>query len=408
MEEIQVDYMGADDADATITEDTPVNDLDGEVLSVGDLNSELADIVESDAPHFDFLVGDCSDRYISSADHLHFDLVHNDSTLHCIVFSFRRDWLTDEISEDSHLAVSGDLSYYAEEGQVSVVVEEALEIGDSEYGAIYQENRDTLADDGLLDSDAKVALPEHPTTIGLVTSAESDARKDAITSLQSRYPEINVVVQDTPVQGDAAMGSLLEAISELDRDAEIDVIVVTRGGGADKHLRVFNELPLCRVIAGADTPTVAAIGHENDTVLAGEVADARAMTPTHVGETVLTHSKDDVLETVKTLRDRTDTAYTRHVAEILETAEQSVNDAYQSTVTTQLNEWGTAVEHEYETVVKDRITTYEQQVAHAYQQCEQQHEHAAEKETYQRRQKILAALVILLVLVILGLIFLLF
>ncbi len=78
----------------------------------------------------------------------------------------------------------------------------------------------------------------------------------------------------------------MSAVASLDEDATVDVIVITRGGGADKTLRVFSETTLCRVIANTDTPTAVGIGHEDDRTLADEVADHRFMTPTHAGEIV--------------------------------------------------------------------------------------------------------------------------
>lgn len=74
-----------------------------------------------------------------------------------------------------------------------------------------------------------------------------------MTSIHGRYPDVDIVVHNTSVQGSDAMASMMEAISVLDADATVDVIVLTRGGGADKHLRVFNETPLCRVIHNAST-----------------------------------------------------------------------------------------------------------------------------------------------------------
>ncbi|QGA81961.1 Exonuclease VII large subunit [Halomicrobium sp. LC1Hm] len=96
-----------------------------------------------------------------------------------------------------------------------------------------------------------------------------------MTSIHDRYPDVEITIHNTSVQGRDAMASMMEAISILDDDPAIDVIVLTRGGGADKHLRVFNETPLCRVIHGTDTPIVVGVGHENDRSLADEVADSR-------------------------------------------------------------------------------------------------------------------------------------
>jgi len=107
-----------------------------------------------------------------------------------------------------------------------------------------------------------------------------------VTSIHDQYPDIDITVQDTSVQGNDALVSLVDAINSLDDDARIELIVLTRGGGAKKHLRVFNEIPLCRVIHETTTPIIVGVGHETDRTLAGAVADARVMTPTEVGKVV--------------------------------------------------------------------------------------------------------------------------
>lgn len=402
--------------------------LDGEIIPVDQLNEKLGAALEDVAPHFDYVLGDVSDVYESSADHLHFDLVRDDSTVHIVVFSYRRDSLSDDIDEDTHVAVKGDLSFHEAEGSVSVLASDVVVVGEGDYQAIYQENRDTLAEDGLLDDDAKQSLPPLPSRVGLATSAKSDAREDAITSLHAQHPGIDVVVQDTRVQGDGAVGSLMEAISTLDRDEKVDLIVVTRGGGADKHLRVFNELALCRVVANADTPVVAAIGHENDEVLAGEVADQRVMTPTDVG-TVVRYPYDDVREELVNASDRLETAYQRHAVETIAGTAEELEAAYTDRVSSLLASTETQLDHAMETLVSERLTDLDNKLDHAYESLQQSKEHEEEKEEAveeareeakdeveeevrteyeqkQRRQRIAIAVLIVLLLALLAYLFL--
>jgi len=128
----------------------------------------------------------------------------------------------------------------------------------------------------------------------------------------------------------------------LDEDTTVDVIVVTRGGGADKTLRVFNETPICRVVANTDTPTAVGIGHEDDRTLADEVADHRFMTPTHAGEIVPERAFEREFEQLSTTLH---TAFQTTVVNQLTAHATVLDNAYQSTVTARLQELGASLDH---------------------------------------------------------------
>jgi exodeoxyribonuclease VII large subunit len=336
------------------------------VAFVDELNNEIASVIEaSDAGRFDYVVGDVSDYSVSSAGHAHFDLVHGDASIHCVVFAFKLSHLDVEIEDGTQVAVKGDLSFYEEGGTVSIIVEDVVDIGEGEYQQLYEQNKQTLAEDGLLDEEAKQPLPEFPRRIGIVTSADSDAREDAVTSIHGHHHGVDIVIHDTAVQGDDAMLSILQGVSQLDDDARIDVIVVTRGGGADKHLRVFNETPLCRVIHNVDTPVVVGVGHESDRTLADEVADRRVMTPTHVGEIV--PERDVLLEEIEAKTQRLDGAYGRLVSSRLDTVATELELAYEQRVAGELGTLETDLDHAFESLASEQLTEYGNRLDHSYE-----------------------------------------
>ena len=377
--------------------------LDTEAVTFVDtVNDELATLIE-DADHlsFDYLVGDISDCGTSSNGHLHFDLVHNESSIHCVCFQFRLSRLDADLEDGLQVGVKGDLSYYEDGGSISVIVEDVVTVGSGVYQETYEENRQLLAEDGLLDPETKQPLPELPDTIGLVTSADSDAREDAVTSLHDRYPDVDIVVQDTTVQGMDAMAGLMEAISVLDDDAAVDVIVLTRGGGADKHLRVFNETPLCRVIHNAETPVVVGVGHENDRTLADEVADKRVMTPTHVGGIV--PEKEALVDEIETLSDRLDSTYETAVTDTVQTYQRELDQAYESRVETTCTDLRTDLDHTYETLATERLTTLQNRLDSARDQYDERREHRHQTAQYRRQRRLLIAALLVLGLAVVAL-----
>ena len=388
-----------------------------DIVTVGTLNDEIAELIDGNHElNHDYVVGDASGCREANG-HLHFDLVADNASIHCVVFRFRYKRLNATPDEEMHVAVRGELSYYEPQGSCSLIVEDVVDMGESEYSQIYAENKEKLAADGLLDDEQKQSLPELPATVGLVTSADSDARIDAVTAIHDRYPEVDIKIHDASVQGQDALEELMGGVAAFDEDATVDVIVVTRGGGADKTLRIFNETPLCRVIADAETPTAVGIGHEDDRTLADEVADYRFMTPTHAGDVVPKRADWD--ETCKQLSEQLDTAYQTAVETKLTAADTALENAYQNTVTSRLQELDTALEHAAEHHFKTALLTLRNQLETAYQTLEQEKEHQdeleetveevrdearteaqAEAARQQRRYKIVIAV---LVLVVLGL-----
>lgn len=138
----------------------------------------------------------------------------------------------------------------------------------------------------------KLEIPFLPNKIGLITGAKSDAEKDVLENTLRRWPEAQFRVINTLVQGNAAVGEIVNALKTLDADPEVDVIIVARGGGAFLDLVVFSDETLVRTAAEVNTPLISAIGHENDNPVLDTVADLRASTPTDAAKKVV----PDVIE----------------------------------------------------------------------------------------------------------------
>jgi len=155
-----------------------VTELDSDdVVTVATLSEEIGEVIE-DRPELDheYVVGDASDCRESNG-HLHFDLVAAEASIHCVVFGFRYQQLNAKPDEEMHVAVRGDLSYYEPQGSCSILVDDVVNMGESKYSQIYAENKQKLADDGLLAEERKQSLPELPATVGLVTSADSETQR---------------------------------------------------------------------------------------------------------------------------------------------------------------------------------------------------------------------------------------
>jgi exodeoxyribonuclease VII large subunit len=121
----------------------------------------------------------------------------------------------------------------------------------------------------------------------LITGRAGAAEHDVTSVAGARWPGVRFAIRNTAVQGPSAVAQIVEALSALDADPEVDVIIIARGGGSAEDLLPFSDETLCRAIAACRTPVVSAVGHEPDNPLCDLVADVRAATPTDAAKKVV-------------------------------------------------------------------------------------------------------------------------
>ncbi len=183
--------------------------------------------------------------------------------------------------------------FWERSGKTSMDVLAIRKVGLGELLERIERLRQQLIKEGLTLAERKQPLPFLPNLIGLITGANSDAEKDVLQNAKLRWPEVRFKIQHTPVQGDKAAVEIVKAIQALDADSEVDVIILTRGGGSFQDLLVFSDEQVVRAVANCKTPIVSAIGHENDRPLTDEVADFRASTPTDAAKNVVPDVVDE-------------------------------------------------------------------------------------------------------------------
>ena len=180
--------------------------------------------------------------------------------------------------EGERVAVTGALEYTPNRGQLQLVADEIVPVGAGAVAAMLGEIRTRLAAEGLLERPRR-PLPRLPQRIGVVCGADAAVRRDIESVVVTRFPGYPVEYLETNVSGAGAADAITRSLTILDERADIDVIVLARGGGDATHLLPFSDEDLCRAICAARTPIVSAIGHEADRPLCDEVADARFGTP---------------------------------------------------------------------------------------------------------------------------------
>lgn len=178
-------------------------------------------------------------------------------------------------------------SWWVKGGTLSMNVLEMRHTGLGDILEKLERLRARLAAEGLFDLGLKKKLPFLPRRIGLITGKDSDAEKDVLTNAALRWPDVSFRVEHAAVQGDRCVPDVLKALALLERDPDVDVIIIARGGGDFMNLLPFSDESLVRAVAQATTPVVSAIGHEADRPLLDDVADLRASTPTDAAKRVV-------------------------------------------------------------------------------------------------------------------------
>jgi exodeoxyribonuclease VII large subunit len=194
-------------------------------------------------------------------------------------------------------------SWYTKNGSLSFSAREIRQVGVGELLARLEVLKNTLALEGLFDSDRKVALPLLPQKIGLICGRNTDAEKDVVENAKRRWPSVQFEIREVTVQGAAAVSEVSEALRELDADKTVEVIIITRGGGSFEDLLPFSDEGLVRLAASCQTPIVSAIGHEKDSPLLDLVADYRASTPTDAAKKVVPDIAEEIAM-ITALKDR--------------------------------------------------------------------------------------------------------
>ena len=185
-------------------------------------------------------------------------------------------------------------SWYTKNGSLTLSAREIRQVGVGELLARLEALKTALASEGLFDSDRKVELPLLPKKVGLICGRNTDAEKDVVENAKRRWPSVVFEIREVTVQGAAAVTEVSAALMELEADPDVEVIVITRGGGSFEDLLPFSDEGLVRLAASCTTPIVSAIGHEKDSPLLDLVADFRASTPTDAAKHVVPDIAEEI------------------------------------------------------------------------------------------------------------------
>jgi exodeoxyribonuclease VII large subunit len=258
-----------------------------EVYSVSQLATYLRELLEADLHLADLWVeGEVSNLSRSAAGHTYFTLKDEFAQMRCVMFRRQHGGGTD-LENGVQVVAHGRISFFERRGELQLNVDFLQPAGVGIWQAQFERLKAQLEEEGLFDPSRKRPLPSFPQTIGVVTSPTGAVFHDICQIVGRRWPLAEIVLAPTPVQGDQAAPGIVDALAALNREPDIDVIILARGGGSMEELWPFNEETVARAIYASRLPVISAVGHETDYTIADYVADRRVPTPSAAAELVV-------------------------------------------------------------------------------------------------------------------------
>jgi exodeoxyribonuclease VII large subunit len=282
------------------------------VLTVSQLSAMLRTSIESQFADV-WLEGEISNLRMPGSGHVYCTLKDQFSQIRAVLFRSTALRLKFALQEGMCIIVRGRLTVYEPRGEYQIVLDSVEPKGIGALQLAFEQLKARLAAEGLFDEAKKRPLPLFPRRVGIVTSLTGAAIRDMLSVLHRRWPTLYVIVVPVPVQGEGAAQHIANAVTMLNEEDLVDVMIVGRGGGSLEDLWSFNEEVLVRAIAASRVPVVSAVGHEIDVTLTDFAADRRAATPSAAAETVVPVLAE-VVERLRILTVRSVQTMGRHCA----------------------------------------------------------------------------------------------
>ena len=286
-------------------------------LSVSQLNRQVKRILEG---HFDFVwvEGEVSNLARPGSGHWYFTLKDAAAQVRCAMFRNRNQRARIEPRDGQQLLVRARVSLYEGRGEYQLIVEHIEDAGAGALQREFEALKARLLAEGLFETERKLALPEFPSQIALITSPTGAVIRDLLSVFARRFPPLELTLLPVPVQGEGAAEAIVSALKQAD-SLGFDALVIARGGGSLEDLWSFNNEQLARAIADCQTPVVSAVGHETDFTIADFAADHRAPTPSAAAE-VLSPDRGELLLRLRTL----ETALARAIRQQMRLSEEQL------------------------------------------------------------------------------------
>ena len=255
------------------------------VLSVTEITRYISGLFESDPELTSIGVrGEISNFVNHTSGHFYFSVKDEGAILKCVMFRNSNRFLKFVPRNGMAVIVRGHVGTYQQRGEYQLYVQTLEREGTGELYQKFMELKERLQKEGLFDDSRKRAIPELPRRVGVVTSPEGSVVCDIINIIRRRFSNMPILISPAVVQGASAPQSICAALRLINTVADVDVVILARGGGSFEELWSFNEECVARAIFDSPKPVISAIGHQTDFTISDFVSDLRAPTPSAAAE----------------------------------------------------------------------------------------------------------------------------
>ena len=256
----------------------------GSVYTVGQVNGYIKNMFTQDfALRNIYVKGEVSNCKYHSSGHIYFTLKDSSGVLSAVMFAGNRKGLRFQMREGQQVIAGGSVSIYERDGKYQLYAREITLDGAGDLFRQFEELRDRLMEMGMFAPEYKKAIPAYAKRIGVVTAPTGAAVRDIMNIAARRNPYVQLILYPAKVQGEGAKESIVRGIRMLEA-AQVDVMIVGRGGGSIEDLWAFNEEIVAQAVFDCFIPVISAVGHETDTTIIDYVSDLRAPTPSAAAE----------------------------------------------------------------------------------------------------------------------------
>ena len=268
--------------------------MQNNTLTVRGLNLFVKSLIEGDVRLNDITVlGEISNfKNHYASGHLYFTLKDKDASIRCVMFKGFAQYVKFAVRDGLQVVLRGKVSLYEKDGQYQFYAQEMHEYGKGDIALQFEQIKERLASEGLFDTESKRPIPKFPNRIAVITSDTGAAVQDIINILSRRWPVAEILLCPVAVQGEKAVGDMINALDKVYGLGNCDTIIIGRGGGSVEDLWAFNSELLARKIYESPIPVISAVGHETDFTICDFVADLRAPTPSAAAELAVPDIKD--------------------------------------------------------------------------------------------------------------------
>jgi len=258
------------------------------VFSVSDLNRYVGEVLAADPVLSAVRVrGEITGFKKYPSGHLYFSLKDKESQVNCVAFRGNAAHFSFVPENGMSVIITARASLYDRDGRFQLVVYDMEKDGIGDLFAAFEKLKARLEAEGLFDTAHKKPIPALPRRIGVVTSPKGAVIQDIIHVLSRRFPNFDLLIYPSAVQGQTAAGELKKGVEWFNRSGIVDVIILARGGGSMEDLWCFNDEALARAVYQSEIPVISAVGHEVDFTICDFVSDLRAPTPSAAAELVM-------------------------------------------------------------------------------------------------------------------------